>query len=505
MGKNTAELKWRKKYEICRIGNRCSICTDNECIPSYGICFSSRAWQRANCAPQTKSEQQEIKEQKHTDGVHPLFHVSNGKLVANSIYTHLLLLKVKEEKHMTQKYNNAKLCVPSSMEDELIDGLDKINDHCDGLKVHEIYCALQQTPFGGGRPSKLLTYVGKKEFSAHVKYAHDRGIQVNYLLNPMCCGGKEYDPQTHRAMMEHIEWAYSIGVDSVTIAIPFFMDTVRERFPDLKICASVNAEINSPQRAQMVETLGADRIIFDNFLNRKFDNIRAIKRSVNCSIEALVNEPCLLNCAFRLYHQMLFGHGSQTGANGLPPVIPDYAQIKCSMKRLLDPSEIIKAPWYRPEDIKHLSQAGVDYIKLSGRGQPTDWILKCANAYSMQQYEGNIYELVEKQGLCSSEYEILLGEKETLNPFRFAVDNRALDGFIEPFVEGKMHCEFGCDGCTYCKGFAKRAVTYNHELANQHNKRLNSTLKSLTTGEFTSEKTYMKLKAQLANVVVAEA
>ena len=406
---------------------------------------------------------------------------------------------------MSKETNNMKLCVPSSMENELIDGLDKINDHCDGLKVHEIYCALQQTPFGGGRPSTLLPYMGVKEFSAHVKYANDCGIQVNYLLNPMCCGGKEYEPQTHRAMVEHIEWIYSINVDSVTIAIPYLMDIVRERFPDLKICASVNAEINSPQRAQMFEKLGADRIIFDNFLNRRFDNIRAIKRSVKCNIEALVNEPCLLNCAFRLYHQMLFGHGSQTGANGLPPVIPDYAQINCSRKRLLDPSEIIKAPWYRPEDIKHLSQAGVDYIKLSGRGQPTGWILKCANAYSMQQYEGNIYELVEKQGLCSSEYEILLGEKETLNPFRFAVDNRALDGFIEPFVEGKMHCEFGCDGCTYCKGFAKRAVTYNHELANQHNKRLNSTLKSLTTGEFTSEKTYMKLEAQLANVVVAEA
>lgn len=413
---------------------------------------------------------------------------------------------INGENVMTQKL---KLCCPSSMDNNLIDGLYQINKNIDlngsGLYVYEIYCALQQTPFGGGRPSTMLPYMAVEQFEEHIKLAHDCGIKVNYLINSMCCGAKEYDSTIHRAMVEHLEWLYTKSIDSVTVANPFLVELVKDHFPDLKVCLSVNSEVNTPQRAQGFEKLGVDRIIIDNFINRKFDQIRSISKSVKCSIEALVNEPCLLNCPFRIYHQTLFGHGSQKGSNGLPTLIVDYPQLKCGKFRLNDPAEIIKAPWVRPEDIKHLSTAGVEFIKLSGRGQPTEWILKSAEAYSSQAYEGNIYALIEKQGLCSAEYDILLENKEPIKPFRFSIDNRKLDGFIDPFVEGKMKCEFGCDGCNYCNNVARKVVEYDHELANSHKERLEGALNTLTTSKFTESGIYNKLQGQLTDKVAAEA
>jgi collagenase-like PrtC family protease len=179
--------------------------------------------------------------------------------------------------------------------------------------------------------------------------------------------------------------------------------------------------------------------------------------------------------------------------------------MNCGPIRINDPAEIIKAPWVRPEDIKHLLDAGVQYIKLAGRGQPTDWILQSAEAYSRQSFDGNIYSLIEKQGLCSAEYDLLLENKEALTPFRFSIDNRSMDGFIDPFVEGKMNCEMGCDGCNYCSETAKRVVEFNSELANQHKERLQSAKHALTSSKFIQPSIYNNLQAQHANQVTAEA
>jgi len=131
----------------------------------------------------------------------------------------------------------------------------------------------------------------------------------------------------------------------------------------------------------------------------------------------------------------------------------------------------------------HLENIGVDYAKLAGRTRPVDWKLECTKAYARQKYEGNVYDFIEKAGICAPEYGTLFGE-EGVEPLRFYINNQALDGFIEPFVSGKKNCRTGCENCGYCAMWAKKVVEVDESLAAKHLQKLEDVLNTVSSGEY---------------------
>ena len=75
--------------------------------------------------------------------------------------------------------------------------------------------------------------------------------------------------------------------------------------------------------------------------------------------------------------------------------------------------------------------------------------MSLAEAYAFGKYDGDIWGLVEKPGSVRPEWETVLNKK--LDACRFSVNNRDLDGFIEPFVEGSVPCVRGSHDCGACK------------------------------------------------------
>jgi len=165
---------------------------------------------------------------------------------------------------------------------------------------------------------------------------------------------------------------------------------------------------------------------------------------VNCDIRVIVNEGCLYKCPFRYAHFNLFSHitaasGAGTGAQ-LLNTFGDYYFDKCISIRVRDPSQLIRSPWIRPEDIVEYERIGIEDFKIAGRANAVGWITACMDAYSRRSYEGNLLELLD----CPSELR-----------YMFYIDNKKLEGCINQWKS----CNKMCDTCRYCDEVTSRVLS----------------------------------------------
>jgi len=375
-------------------------------------------------------------------------------------------------------------------------------------KVDSVFGVMDKTPVGGGRPSLLLAKVDKKHVEDYVKRVHSAGMKFDYLLNAPCMNNMEYDRETHKELINHIEWLNNIGVDGVVVSIPLIMEIVKEQFPGLEVRASTITHINSVQRARLFEELGVDSITLDFNINRDFKLIRKIREAVKCELCVIVNDGCLYQCPFRYYHYNIIGHASQT-INPLKGFYIDYCIIRCTMKRFSSPVELMKGRWIRPEDTHLYEELGIDTFKIGGRRMSTKWIINAVKAYHSRKYDGNLAELLDISQLGvdpdmrSPQYQAFLSGAKMIKeeklcqigqlyPVRPYIDNNKLNGFIDFFK--KQDCLSGCGDCNYCQQWADKVVRIDKQDAMRYISAVSALLKDLKTSKIFEEEGVAKKK-----------
>lgn len=387
-------------------------------------------------------------------------------------------------------------------------------EQVDGSMVDNFFGTFDQTLTGGGRPGYALTRV-KKEFARkYIEKARSKGIKFNYLLNGSCMGNTEYEKKTHLELIDHLKWLDDVGIDYITMTIPYLIEIVKEQFPRIKVIASVVAHINTPRRARFYELMGADIICIDYMINRDFKAIKDIKEETNCEIEVLTNDLCLFQCPYRFYHYNFLSHASQANAKAKGGIL-DYSYLKCTLDRLNNPTEIIRSPWIRPEDTAEYESLGVKYFKIVDRTFPTARLLNSLKAYSSRRYDGNLLDLTSnafflpnpsmkfpdshtKVMQLISQIPRASQAMDKLPTLDIKVDNRALDGFLEFFKQGK--CTSLCHKCGYCESWAKKAITYDDESVDFYRKMLSKMAKEFTTSEFLKYSKYLSVAEKAMKV-----
>lgn len=339
------------------------------------------------------------------------------------------------------------LCIPTIWDNEFLYELKKRGLH---KNIFEIYGSLPVSVIGSGRPSTSLPKVDVDHVEEHINIAHSMGIKFNFLINAPCLGLREFDPKYHNKIIKFLDWINSCKVDTVSVAVPYLLEIIKDHFPRLKVKVSVFASINSVQSAMFWEELGADRLTLDLAINRDFKLIKKIKESTKCDIEVITNNLCLYQCPYRFYHSNIVGHASQNDVSEIAIKMFDslnYPMIKCSLKMLTNLSELIKARWIRPEDLEIYQKFGVDFFKIEGRTRNKVFILLSATAYSQRKYDGNLLDIVRLHP-CSENSSLRKSIDYYHDPPIY-IDNTKLEGFILPFIKG-MRCEEGCNKCKYC-------------------------------------------------------
>src|SRR5271157_1100465 len=352
-----------------------------------------------------------------------------------------------------------KLSVPTNWDTNLVEELAKIPEVIDiyGKKPHDIV--------GGGRPHFFMQDVTDDQVADYVKLVHSKNMTFSYLLNAPCMNNMEYNPEYHKKILDCLQWISDIGIDGVTLTIPFLVQLVKEQFPKLKVRISVIAHVNSVNRAKFYEAMGADEINNDIMINRDFTTLEKMRNAVKCEIIPIVTDGCLYQCPFRYYHYNTVGHASQTYQQFDRNYI-DFCIVNCNLIKFSNPTELVKCRFIRPEDLTHYEAIGIDHFKLGGRIHPTPWILRATNAYANRKWDGNLLDIIEGISITNIENENdpeneywsrINTEKEA----GLYLDNTKLDGFIDFFKT--QNCIAMCDECNYCATWGEKAVSGNPE------------------------------------------
>lgn len=393
-----------------------------------------------------------------------------------------------------------KLCVPTTFEDHFLDEVDKLNRKYKDLntRVHEIYGSFK-TPFGTGRALTILPKVNEERFAKHVEQAHSYGMEFAFTLNPVCMNLVEYTEWGHKSLDDLLNSLSSMKVDTLIIAIPYLIEYVAKNYPEFKINASSICYIDSLERALMYEKLGADRLTLNEDINRCFKLLKLIRREIRADLEVIANNGGLLKCPMKTYHDTINAHVSQyvvedkVGFSYLP-----YPFMRCTLERLTNHKEIIRAPWFRPEDVRYYTEIGIDYIKIAGRGLPAKILLRLIEAYLSGKYEGDIYALIDNSYLHFSK-DMFDPSARPLPPLKISIDNRSLDGWYEFFVKNDPPCLIACVGCDYCDRVAKRVVKTDPELEKMYIERIKGMIDKLA-----SRKLPIKLKEKEDGSLILE-
>ncbi len=366
-----------------------------------------------------------------------------------------------------------KFSVPTVWQDELI---QKVNKE----KVAEFYGKLDSDFVGGGRSSFLLPHVNKRRVREHIKQIHKENIKFNYLLNAVCMANSEFTIAGQDKLYRLLQWLLDIKVDNVIVGVPYLVQLIKRRFPQLKVYISSFAGINTVETAKRWEDLGADVITLDPItINREFQLLSQFRKAIRCHLQLVANTACIYGCPFWQYHATSVSHSSRLHepSGGFSV---DYCILSCKLKRLLEPMEFIRAGWIRPEDISYYEDVGIDSIKLVDRTRDMDTILLIVNAYTQGYYEGNLLDLFPNLSSDSTFLnknrlsKLIRSIKYFLRPsqinifrlkkyakfnsaLRVYIDNRVLDGFLERFLRESCR-SISCENCDYCRVVAQKAV-----------------------------------------------
>jgi|PlaIllAssembly_1097288.scaffolds.fasta_scaffold103149_1 collagenase-like PrtC family protease len=383
-------------------------------------------------------------------------------------------------------------------------------DQLDSKRVKGFFGQYTDDPFGGGRGSFLVPKVTKEEAEVFIKKAKERGFAFNYLLNGACLNNHEFIRDQFSLLMNHLEWVNSLNVDMVTVSLPFLLNLIKKNFPRLQVCVSSWARIESANRAQYWEEMGADKLILQEHVNRNFKALKSIRKAVKCQLEVIANPSCLFTCPYEYNHINMMTHSSQPSVTTEGFVV-DHCQLSCQKRKLEKPVDILKARWIRPEDVGVYDEIGIDTLKLLERFRTTASLLKVVQAYTERKFDGNLIELLtlpNKGSFNPPNLEYLL-KPEFINigmmmrmadvfgysfPEIIYLDNRQLDDFLEGFK--KRDClSLYCGDCRYCEKVSEKAIRILDENKRQEIlKKFDSFLDDLYSGRICVENPPIELK-----------
>jgi collagenase-like PrtC family protease len=351
--------------------------------------------------------------------------------------------------------------------------------------VVEVYGKFAADAVGGGRPSYMGTPLAERDLAAYVAELDRHGIAFNYLLNSSCLGNREWSRGWQRKLMKLLDRLGAMGVRRFTVSTPYLLERIKAILPESYVKAGIYAQIDTPRRARFWRDLGAAALTLESFsINRDFDTLRAIRAAVDCELQLIANHPCLPNCPMQSYHQNGFAHSSDGSRN----LYIDYCFLSCTLKRLEDPSTLIKAGWIRPEDVGFYESLGYEHFKLLERGIPSAELLKRVEAYSRRRSGADLAELVlpygfrqtpKKQRFWLLRHFFRPGQ---VNPWKlrplyallkrqgmlFAIEQSPFHidagkipaDFVKEF-EHRRCSQLACEDCGYCEKVAAEAVTVN--------------------------------------------
>ena len=340
-----------------------------------------------------------------------------------------------------------KYTIGYQLSDEQDSTLEIARDFQDSISG--IYCA----PAGSASARSAIPADAQEDMLRELRAISDLGIPITLLFNANCYGGNAISPAFAEDIVRQIaSVAERADLREITTASPFVARVVKQHFPALRVCASVNLWIGTPQA---MEALGDD---FDAYymqreFNRDFEQIRRLKAWCEAhgkELKLLANSGCLYACAFHTFHDNLVAHESEIVRNGNamskhPSPCWDYMHARTRVEAA---AAFLRSSWIRPEDIRHYEDLFAE-MKLATRMHSN--ARRVVLAYTRQRFHGNLLDLTEPSFSRRFVTHILDAQK-----------------CPEDWFEQTSRCGHRCEQCNYCLEAAKKMLTSKQELLDMY-------------------------------------
>lgn len=396
--------------------------------------------------------------------------------------------------------------------------IEIIHRHNQNRIFQTMFGKLRQDFFGGDRSSITLPDITLKDLGSYIEKCHARNIKFNYLMNPVCTSNRLVFPDDHKEMLQFIDKIVELGIDGVTLTSPLLCSIFQRRHPNIEITVGLYAWVFTIKQIMEWKNLGAHVVTLGSNVTRDFPLLEAmmkLAKKISVKLRLIANNGCLKDCTYKNSHSGELAHSSQPQEKGSEFFV-DYNMLQCNYIKMTSPDRFISSDWIRPEDVglyEALCEKN-DFrdlsIKLLDNWKSTQFLSRVIESYANGSFEGNLIDLLSfpREGAVKYTFEenVRLATKYEFNPmammrmgeyFNFPnvfIDNKKLNGFLEPFSKGmtcndkicygspvvKEHCD---QVCRYCKDWAEKAITLDEKQVTQWRSNAEALLESMKTSE----------------------
>ncbi|MBQ7269889.1 MAG: hypothetical protein IJS62_08595 [Bacteroidales bacterium] len=306
-------------------------------------------------------------------------------------------------------------------------------------EIEEVYFPWVNEPsgrpllgFGEEEDEETLTEVLQEELTA----LRGGGRRLDLLLNANCYGRMAASLGLEMHIRELIGKLDGWGCkpDIVTTASPFIAATLKKRFPEIEVRASVNMRLMTLQAMKYLAPW-FDSYYIGRDVQRNLDTVRRFSdwaRGNGKKVGILANSGCLRNCPWQTFHDNLVAHSAAAQDQiRVPGFNPHLCWTMYARKENLP--ELLKATWIRPEDLPAY-EPYVDFVKLATRQHACPRLV--IDAYVSHSFKGNLPDLFEP------------GFSPAFSAHGTMLDNSR---FPKDWAQKVSACSRECTSCGYCE------------------------------------------------------
>ena len=214
------------------------------------------------------------------------------------------------------------------------------------------------------------------------EYAHKFGVKIFITLNTII-----YDSELESAYRFMLD-VQKAGADAIIVQDLAVVKMAREGFGGqfepltIPLHASTQCSIRTPEQAVFLESLGFSRLILERELS--LDQIRAIRKVVNCELEFFVHGAICVCYNGQCYlSEMIAGRSANRGAC-IQACRSRYDLVDATGKVLVKDKALLSLKDYNLRGrLRELAEAGITSFKIEGRLKNESYVRNVVRDYSI--------------------------------------------------------------------------------------------------------------------------
>lgn len=199
-----------------------------------------------------------------------------------------------------------------------------------------------------------------EELKQAVEYCHARDVKIYLALNILISDSER------ELAYKTVEAGLSLGVDAFIIQDLGLAKIIHSHFPTVRMHASTQCSVNSPEGFKALEKMGFVRAVLPREMS--LDEIKEIRQATNMELEMFVHGALCMCVSGQCYlSAMLGGRSGNRGLCAQPCRLGFSADASRSCDLSLKDLSLIKS-------INEIAQAGVVSLKIEGRMKRPEYV-----------------------------------------------------------------------------------------------------------------------------------